>query len=210
MNQQELFDNNKGLVYKCVYALNLPHISYDDAVQEGMIALWLASGGYDISKGYKFSSYAYKYIYNYIKKQMRKNLSIKPNKGFYKLQHDIYMMLELQGMSYEECVDEVFKNKPPFEKAKFLSIQAGVMELKEDRYSQSQDDMIVSGLDFEKALQVLKGEHYKVWYIIHEHYILSRPQYVIAKELNIGRVRFKRLLDSGLEILRKELLCCKK
>jgi len=209
MSQQELFDNNKGLVYKCVSDLNVPKQLKDDAVQEGMIALWLCSAGYDPYRGFAFSSYAYKYIYNYIKKQMRKNLAIKPNKEFYDMQKEIYRLWEDTSKPMCECIDEVFKDKTDFEKTKFLSVQAGILELNEEICGTNTDNKVVDHLDYQKALQKLKDEQYKVWYIIHEHYILGRAQSVIAKELGIGRIRFKGLLDLGLEILKKELSCNK-
>lgn len=210
MKQQELFDNNKGLVYKCVNDLGVRYAQKEDAIQEGMVALWLAGKGYDQTRGVKFSSYAYKYIYNYIKKQMRKNLSIKPNKEFYQLQGEIYGLIETQGINFNEAVDKVFENKSPAEKNKFLSVQAGVLEFDETYYVINQDNIIINRLDYEKALLKLKEEHYKVWYIIHEHYILNRPQGAISKELNIGRIRFKKLLDFGLKTLKKELIYAEK
>jgi RNA polymerase sigma factor (sigma-70 family) len=67
LDKDKLIKDNIGLVKK--YAGKFSHrYCYDDLVQEGLIALFLASNKFDESKGIKFSTFATNYIINSIKR----------------------------------------------------------------------------------------------------------------------------------------------
>lgn len=66
MTKQELFNENKNLVYD-IYNTHLKNMEYnkrlkEDAIQEGLIALWKSCLNYNPEKGAKFSTYAYNSI----------------------------------------------------------------------------------------------------------------------------------------------------
>lgn len=66
-NIDKLIEDNLGLVNKVLYdkfRQNLPYFEMCDLVQEGSIALYKAIITYNNEKKVKFSTYAYKIIYN--------------------------------------------------------------------------------------------------------------------------------------------------
>lgn len=66
-NIDKLIEDNLGLVNKVLYEKfrqNLPYFEMCDLVQEGSIALYKAVITYNDKKKVKFSTYAYKIIYN--------------------------------------------------------------------------------------------------------------------------------------------------
>lgn len=66
-----LMARHEGLVVHVVNRQNLGGLPFEEAVQEGRIALWRALGGYDARKGYQFSTYAYAVIVHQIWKAVK-------------------------------------------------------------------------------------------------------------------------------------------
>jgi RNA polymerase sigma factor (sigma-70 family) len=66
-----LMARHAGLVVHVVSRQNLGGLPFEEAVQEGRIALWRALGGYDPRKGYQFSTYAYTVIVHQIWKAVK-------------------------------------------------------------------------------------------------------------------------------------------
>lgn len=62
--KNKIIDNNIGLIHLCVkkYIFVCNRIEYDDLFQEGILGLMAAIDGFDVSKGFSFSSYAYESI----------------------------------------------------------------------------------------------------------------------------------------------------
>lgn len=58
MTPQELFDQNKGLVYHILFKWKYPPEAEEDLKQVGMLALWKAALGYDPDNGAAFTTYA--------------------------------------------------------------------------------------------------------------------------------------------------------
>jgi RNA polymerase sigma factor (sigma-70 family) len=75
MDKEKILQENKGLVY---LVINEKFRSFewckDDLYQVGMIGLWMSIDRFDPSKGYKFSTYATKYISGYIKGFLRREI----------------------------------------------------------------------------------------------------------------------------------------
>jgi len=55
---EELFDENRGLVYHIAFKYKHPPEAEEDMIQEGLIALWRAAQQYDPSNGAAFTTYA--------------------------------------------------------------------------------------------------------------------------------------------------------
>lgn len=84
MTREELFEQNKNLVYYCVKKLNPPDHEYEDCVQEGLLGLWKVCGTFDESKGFKFATYAVPSIDGIIRRYLReKTHSIKIPRSLY-------------------------------------------------------------------------------------------------------------------------------
>lgn len=58
---------NKGLLYKIAYKIKLltmkDHIDVEDLIQEGYLALIINANTFDTTKGFKFTTYAFKGVY---------------------------------------------------------------------------------------------------------------------------------------------------
>lgn len=69
----DMFDSNVELVY---FVFNRYYSKYrqfkDDLIQEGLMGLWKACQSFDESKGFMFSTYAVRVIYNQMAMFMRK------------------------------------------------------------------------------------------------------------------------------------------
>ncbi len=75
---EELIKDNIGLVYKVVSRFCVSKFDKDDLIQAGLLGLEYAIINYDISKGYKLSTYAVPFIIGNIKKEM-KNIRMESN-----------------------------------------------------------------------------------------------------------------------------------
>lgn len=75
VSPKELFDQNQKLVYFCMKGVHVPSVRYDDCVQEGMLALWLACQAFDSDKGYTFATYAIPYVRGAIMRFCRDKIS---------------------------------------------------------------------------------------------------------------------------------------
>jgi RNA polymerase primary sigma factor len=66
-----LLRRHEGLVVHTVNRQNLGDFPFEEAVQEGRIALWRAIEGFDPTQGYQFSTYAYRVIVHQVWKAVK-------------------------------------------------------------------------------------------------------------------------------------------
>ena len=68
-------ENNKGLVYFLVRKVRPPYNEWDNTISEGFMALLRSTQVFNFTKGFKFSTYAYRGIirtvYGYLKKSVK-------------------------------------------------------------------------------------------------------------------------------------------
>lgn len=77
--QKDLVEENINLVYAMINKLNV--VGDEDAVQEGIMGLCVASTRYDCEKS-RFSTFATSYIRGYILQYINKNRIIKPGRKY--------------------------------------------------------------------------------------------------------------------------------
>lgn len=65
------WEEHKGLVYAIVRKMRIPWWKEEDAIQRGMVGLWVASTRFKPELGNAFSSYASSYVRGYILNQFR-------------------------------------------------------------------------------------------------------------------------------------------
>lgn len=72
-----LVENNKRLVYKIARRFKTNPFDFDDLVQAGLMGLYKAARRFDVTKGFKFSTYATHFILGAIKDEIAKKSLIK-------------------------------------------------------------------------------------------------------------------------------------
>jgi RNA polymerase sporulation-specific sigma factor len=75
MTNEEMFNQNINLAYKVAskYLINYPS-EYEDIKQIALLGLWKAVLNFDKSKGFAFSTFAYRIIFNEINMYIRRPL----------------------------------------------------------------------------------------------------------------------------------------
>jgi RNA polymerase sporulation-specific sigma factor len=73
MTNEEMFNQNINIAYKIAnkYKINHPN-EYEDIKQIALLGLWKAVLNFDKSRGFAFSTFAYRVIYNEINMYLRK------------------------------------------------------------------------------------------------------------------------------------------
>ena len=89
----EIILKNESLIYSIANKFS-KYKSKEDLFQAGCIGIIEAYKNYDKTKGVKFTSYAYKYIYGEISKFVREDRSIKLSKDLNKLKNKIEIAKE--------------------------------------------------------------------------------------------------------------------
>lgn len=82
---EKVIEENIGLVKKIVSRFNVSDFNKDDLIQAGLIGLWKAAYHFNESLGYKFSTYAVKYILGEIKKELKNFNMIKVSRKYYQI-----------------------------------------------------------------------------------------------------------------------------
>lgn len=80
MTNEEMFNKNINIAYKIAnqYLSNYPN-EYEDIKQVALLSLWQSVERFDNSKGFAFSTFAYKVIFNNINCYLRKPKQIYAN-----------------------------------------------------------------------------------------------------------------------------------
>ena len=86
---EKVIEENIGLVKQIVKRFNVSKFDEDDLMQAGLIGLWKAAYHFDEERGYKFSSYAVKYILGSIKEELKKLNIIKISRKYYKIINEL-------------------------------------------------------------------------------------------------------------------------
>ncbi len=94
---EKVIDDNIGLVKSIVNRFKVSKFDQDDLMQAGLIGLWKAAYHFDEGKGYKFSSYAVKYILGSIKEELKNLNIIKVSRKYYQI---------INELKNEEKIDE--------------------------------------------------------------------------------------------------------
>ncbi len=76
-NKKQFIESNIGLVHSCAKRFLSRGVEYDDLFQAGCIGLIKAYNGFDVTKGFMFSTYAVPVILGEIKRVFRENGTVK-------------------------------------------------------------------------------------------------------------------------------------
>lgn len=233
--QTELVINNLGLVHHCIkkYIHLYPnHQDYDDYYQEGCVGLVEASIRFDLSKGFKFASFASSYIYGYLLDYKNKKLPLikyprsridnRAKISLYLINNpdathdDIMKDLNISQSKYLEAIQDVeyyedftYTNKDG-EELNVLDVISDPNELSlADQIDLSElyndIDSILDKLKFSnpKAKQIFIEYIYDLIYI-EDHRDRNTQQYY-ADKYRCSRSSIVRILKHGMNLLKEEL-----
>ncbi len=120
MNLENLIEDNARLIYKVVGMFKYSGIDSEDLKQVGKVGFIEAYNNFDPSKGVKFTTYAYPYIYGSISKYVKDNKGIKISREVTKL----YYKIEKAYLLYMQQMD---REPKPSELAEFLEIDESLV-----------------------------------------------------------------------------------
>ena len=106
----DLFNENIGLVNLFVNRMDYGYIERDDIYQAGLMGLFQATKKYDSSVGVTFSTFASYYILGEIKKELRENRLIKYSKDVCKVKRELSLIKQKIDLKLIEDNTKVNKN----------------------------------------------------------------------------------------------------
>ena len=92
--QKELAESCINLVYE-IAKKYMEFDSHEDILQEGFYVLCLAAERFDPEKGYKFSTYAYSTVSNYIKNHLNRKILKEKNRNIASLEYEVFENVKL-------------------------------------------------------------------------------------------------------------------
>ena len=179
-------------------------VNKEDLIQSGFLGLIKAYKNYDKSKGTKFSTYAYNYIYGEMYELYSKNRNIKLNKKCLKVYKDLTRAREMLEQKYNREVSL-------YETCKYLKIDIkDVREiLNSIRVPQSIDELVVD-IPYEENIdeRILLNEGIESLDssekdVIRKRYINDYTQEETAKALGLSQAKVSRIESSGKAKIKK-------
>lgn len=187
----------------------------DDLYQVGMIALMNACQNFDDSKGVKFSTYAYKYIFGEVYKYVQESRSIRVSRDMVRLSRSIERGRDVLRQS-------LMREPSDFELSVFLEIDEEKIveanktgEMVKSLDSMTCDDMNLYDhlgceekqltsevLDLKTELASLDMEEQK---LIYSRYFMDLTQQEVSQDLGISQVQVSRKESKILNKLKTRL-----
>ena len=217
--KEELINGNLKLVLSILRSFNRSDINLDDLFQVGVIGLIKAIDNFDISYGFKFSTYAVHLIIGEIKRYIRDNTTMRVSRSIkdmayqiikfkdnYLSEHGIEPSSELiaSSLGIEEyqiafALDALKDPSSIFEPiyndgGDTIYLFDQIADVKEKN---SDKDTLIS---LRKALLKIKKREKD---ILLERFIVGKTQMEIADELGISQAQVSRIEKSAIENVRK-------
>ena len=217
--KEELINGNLKLVLSILRSFNRSDINLDDLFQVGVIGLIKAIDNFDLSYGFKFSTYAVHLIIGEIKRYIRDNTAMRVSRSIkdmayqiikfkdtYLSEHGIEPSLALiaSSLGIEEyqvafALDALKDPASIFEPiyndgGDTIYLFDQIADVKEKN---SDKDMLIS---LRRALLKIKEREKS---ILLERFIVGKTQMEIADELGISQAQVSRIEKSAIENVRK-------
>lgn len=195
MNYQynPLFEDNVSLVYGIVNKMDYGYIEKDDLIQAGLSGLLDATKKYKKGMNVKFSSYAFIYIINAIKKEMRENQLIVLSKEIIKIKKEI-------SKNNNRTIKEISKQLNVSEENVIVALSYTNNIQRDDDLINKIPDQNDNGEIIKHALKKLETKLQQV--IIFKYYKLY-SQSKIAKIMNCSQAKVSRLEKIALSTMKK-------
>lgn len=195
MNYQSnsLFDENVSLVYKIVNKMNYGYVDKDDLIQAGLSGLLDATKHYKKESNVKFTSYAFIYIINAIKKEMRENQLIILSKEIIKIKKEI-------NKNSNKTIKEISKELNVTEENVVLALSYSNNITCDNELLNKIPEPNDNSEIIKHALNKLESKLQQV--IIFKYYKLY-SQAKIAKIMNCSQAKVSRLEKIALQTMKK-------
>lgn len=213
--EDELVENNIGLVHSCANRFRGRGIEYDDLFQAGCLGLVKASKSFDSEKGFAFSTYSVYIILGEIRKLFRDGGSVKISRTMKeKARNAINKKNELAvKLGREPSVSELAKEIgcDLSETAEIINSFSPVISIDSEDYEksavQSYSDSPENEISDNIALfQVIDTLDENDRLLIEYRYFKGLSQTVTAEKLGITQVSVSRKEKKILEDIRKKMI----
>ncbi|MCQ2474581.1 MAG: sigma-70 family RNA polymerase sigma factor [Clostridia bacterium] len=213
--ENELVENNIGLVHSCANRFRGRGIEYDDLFQAGCLGLVKASKSFDSEKGFAFSTYSVYIILGEIRKLFRDGGSVKISRTMKeKARNAINKKNELAvKLGREPSVSELAKEIgcDLSETAEIINSFSPVISIDSEDYKksavQSYSDSPENEISDNIALfQVIDTLDENDRLLIEYRYFKGLSQTVTAENLGITQVSVSRKEKKILEDIRKKMI----
>lgn len=213
--EDELVENNIGLVHSCANRFRGRGIEYDDLFQAGCLGLVKASKSFDSEKGFAFSTYSVYIILGEIRKLFRDGGSVKISRTLKeKARNAINKKNELAvKLGREPSVSELAKEIgcDLSETAEIINSFSPVISIDSEDYKksavQSYSDSPENEISDNIALfQVIDTLDENDRLLIEYRYFKGLSQTVTAEKLGITQVSVSRKEKKILEDIRKKMI----
>ena len=217
--KEELINGNLKLVLSILRSFNRSDINMDDLFQVGVIGLIKAIDNFDLSYGFKFSTYAVHLIIGEIKRYIRDNTAMRVSRSIKDMAYQIIKSQDesLSEHGYEPNTQLIASplGIEEYQIAFALDALKDPTSISEPIYNDGGDtiylfdqiadvkdknsdkDMLIS---LRRALLKIKEREKS---ILLERFIVGKTQMEIAQELGISQAQVSRIEKSAIENVRK-------
>ena len=217
--KEELINGNLKLVLSILRSFNRSDINLDDLFQVGVIGLIKAIDNFDLSYGFKFSTYAVHLIIGEIKRYIRDNTAMRVSRSIKDMAYQIIKFkdtyLSEHGIEPSSALIASSLGIEEYQVAFALDALKDPASIFEPIYNDGGDtiylfdqiadvkeknsdkDMLIS---LRRALLKIKEREKS---ILLERFIVCKTQMEIADELGISQAQVSRIEKSAIENVRK-------
>lgn len=187
----------------------------EDLYQVGMIGLMNARSHFDASKGVKFSTYAYTYVFGEVNKYVQESRTIKVSKDMLKLARSIEkgrdalrQRLMREPSDFELSIfleideEKIIEAKASGEMVKSLDSLTGEDITLYDQLGVEEKQFASEILDLKTELAELEEGDRK---LIYSRYFMDLTQQEVSKDLGISQVQVSRKESKALHKLKTRL-----
>lgn len=194
----ELLTNNEGMIHAIAlkFAKNKDESTLDDAKQEARIALMRAVKGFDLSRGFKFTTYCWRAIVSKLIYWNHENCLI-PIKATGRKEGVVVDVISVDSQIVGRCEDG-----SPWESVTALRDHRTPAQIVAHQDEHNNFMQKVSDRLHRLDLRERK--------ILRERFVNSLILEDIGKEFQIGKERVRQIIETALDKLRQDDLCCKK
>lgn len=216
LKREEIIENNLGLVHACANRFRGRGVEYDDLFQAGCVGLIKAADGFDETRGFNFSTYAFPVIMGEIKRIFRDSGTVKVGRAMKekirlvnKLKEDfslkngveptVSQLAQMMNMDISSTAEILAASMPIMS----LTVQDDEESRQLDVPTPSPDEEIADKLALRQTMENLNEDDRKLIFLrYYEGYTQSKT----AQALGISQVQVSRKEKKILLRMRNSLI----
>lgn len=213
-NTNNLIEQNIGLVHLCANKFKNRGIEYDDLYGAGCIGLIKAAEGFDINKGFKFSTYAVPIIFGEIKRLFRDGGTIKVSRNLKELSLKVSKMREnfVTKQGREPTINELatIMNLPLEDIVHSINVSQSTISLTSTDDDKNQIDVKIDEPQYQLSEKIALNQALSTLQKLDRDLLLLRyfkglTQSQTGKLLNMSQVQVSRKEKKLLALLKSRL-----